>query len=122
MSRVCLKFEIVVKYFLIILTYYFETLFACRLEILSGILGKSGVIDFVRLIYKCTKVLKKPFRIDRIPSSTQSLLIVQNQCFTNLNRGKPSGKIFLLTVLRLFCGPFMLILSCYVMLSCTSVC
>ena len=28
---------------------------------MSGILGKSGVIDFVRLIYKCTKVLNKAY-------------------------------------------------------------
>ena len=41
-----------------------------------------------------------------------------------LNRFKPSSKIFLLTVQRrcFFCGSFMLFLSCFVMLSCTSVC
>ena len=41
-----------------------------------------------------------------------------------LNRFKPSSKIFLLTVPRrwFFCGSFMLFLSCFVMLSCTSVC
>ena len=41
-----------------------------------------------------------------------------------LNRFKPSSKIFLLTVpMRcFFCGSFMLFLSCFVMLSCTSVC
>ena len=42
-----------------------------------------------------------------------------------LNRFKPSSKIFLLTVPRrrfFVCGSFMLFLSCFVMLSCTSVC
>ena len=41
-----------------------------------------------------------------------------------LNQFKPSSKIFLLTVPRLcfFCGSFMLFLSCFVMLSCMSVC
>ena len=41
-----------------------------------------------------------------------------------LNRFKPSSKIFLLTIPRrcFFCGSFMLVLSCFVMLSCTSVC
>ena len=41
-----------------------------------------------------------------------------------LNRFKPSSKIFLLTIPRrcFFCGSFMLFLSCFVMLSCTSVC
>ena len=40
-----------------------------------------------------------------------------------LNRFKPSSKIFLLTNPRrcFFCGPFVLFLSCFVMLSCTSV-
>ena len=42
----------------------------------------------------------------------------------SLNRFKPSSKIFLLTVpMRcFFCGSFMLYLSCFVILSCTSVC
>ena len=41
-----------------------------------------------------------------------------------LNRFKPSSKLFLLTVPRrcFFYGSFMLFLSCFVMLSCTSVC
>ena len=41
-----------------------------------------------------------------------------------LNQFKPSCKIFLLTVSRrcFFCGSFMLFLSCFVVLSCTSVC
>ena len=41
-----------------------------------------------------------------------------------LNGFKPSSKIFLLTVPRwcFFCGSFMLCLSCFVMLSCKSVC
>ena len=41
-----------------------------------------------------------------------------------LNRFKPSSKLFFLTVHRrcFFCGSFMLVLSCFVMLSCTSVC
>ena len=41
-----------------------------------------------------------------------------------LNRFKPSSKIFLLAVPRrcFFCGSLMLFLSCFVMLSCTSVC
>ena len=41
-----------------------------------------------------------------------------------LNRFKPSSKIFLLTFSwrSFFCGSFMLFLSCFVMLSCTSVC
>ena len=41
-----------------------------------------------------------------------------------LNRFKPSSKMFLMTVprRRFFCGAFMLFLSCFVMLSCTSVC
>ena len=42
----------------------------------------------------------------------------------SLNWFKPSSKIFLLTVPRwcFFCGSFMLFLSYFVMLSCTSVC
>ena len=41
-----------------------------------------------------------------------------------VNQFKPSSKIFLLTVPRgcFFCGTFMLFLSCFVILSCTSVC
>ena len=41
-----------------------------------------------------------------------------------LNRFKPSSKILLLTIPRrcFFCGSFMLFLSCFDMLSCTSVC
>ena len=41
-----------------------------------------------------------------------------------LNRFKPSSKIFFLTVPKrcFFCGSFILLLSCFVMLSCTSVC
>ena len=41
-----------------------------------------------------------------------------------LNWFKPSSKIFLLTVPRqcFFCGSFVLFLSCFVILSCTSVC
>ena len=41
-----------------------------------------------------------------------------------LNRFKPSSKISLLTVPRqcFFCGSFLLFLSCFVMLSCMSVC
>ena len=41
-----------------------------------------------------------------------------------LNRLKPFSKIFLLTFIRrcFFCGSFILFLSCFVLLSCTSVC
>ena len=41
-----------------------------------------------------------------------------------LNQFKPSSKIFLLTVPNrcFFCGSFIIYLSCFVMLSCTSVC
>ena len=41
-----------------------------------------------------------------------------------LNRFKPSSGLFLLTVPGrcFFCGSFVLFLSCFVVLSCTSVC
>ena len=52
------------------------------------------------------------------------LIHTQDEVGALLNRFKPSSKIFLLGVARrrFFCGSFMLLLSCFVMPSCTSVC
>ena len=66
--------------------------------------------------------------ISSLPGKALRMLVdiatSQSEVGAPLNRFKPSSKIFLLTVPRqcFFCGSFMLFLSCFVMLSCTSVC
>ena len=51
-------------------------------------------------------------------------ILTKGEVGAPLIRFKPSSKIFILTVPRrcFFCGSFKLFLSCFVMLSCTSVC
>ena len=60
-------------------------------------------------------------------SSIKSVLIhiwTKNEVGAPWNQFKPSSKIFLLTIPRgcFFCGSFMLFLSCFVTILCTSVC
>ena len=51
-------------------------------------------------------------------------ILTKGEDRASLNLFKLSSKLFLLTVprQRFFCGSFVLFLSCFIMLSCTSAC
>ena len=86
----------------------------------------SLYLCFISFLYLDLYVLRDDVLISFFHATKNLCVLIhtKGEIGAPLNRLKPSSKIFLLTVPRrcFFCGSFMLFLSCFVMLSCTSVC